>query len=135
MIHANNLTKQYGPKILFRNSSFQINPGEKIGLVGPNGNGKSTLFRVLTGDESVDGGNISKSDRVRMGYFSQDIENMSGSSVLDEVKNSLPGLANIREQLQQFEQKLTEEMSEVEMNSILEKYGEAQAEFERLGGY
>lgn len=135
MIHASNLSKQYGTKILFKNSSFQINSGEKIGLVGPNGNGKSTLFRLLTNQESADSGNISKPDRIRIGYFSQDIEDMHGKSVIDEVKDSIPDLNQAKEIMQSLEGKLSENLDEDEMMLVLEKYGEAQSNFERLGGY
>lgn len=135
MIHANSISKQYGTKILFKNSSFQINAGEKIGLVGPNGNGKSTLFRILTNQEGLDGGNVSKPDKIRIGYFSQDIEAMSGKSVIDEVKDSIPELNQAKEIMQSLEGKLSEDLNEDEMTSVLEKYGEAQSNFERLGGY
>ena len=85
MVAFNAVTKQQGSKILFSQASFQINPGEKIGLVGPNGAGKTTVFRLLTGEESVDQGALSKPDKIRLGYFSQNIEEMKGRSVLQEV--------------------------------------------------
>lgn len=135
MIAFNQVTKQYGPKILFQDCSFQINPGDRIGLVGPNGNGKSTILRILAGDEGVDVGTISKPDRLRLSYFAQDIETMSGCSVLDEVKSAIPALNQARASLQDLELKLSQDLNEVEMNRVLENYGEAQSEFERLGGY
>jgi len=73
MTALNSVTKQYGPKVLFKGASFQINPGDKIGLVGPNGNGKTTILKILAGEESVDEGSASKSDRIRLACFSQDI--------------------------------------------------------------
>jgi ATP-binding cassette subfamily F protein 3 len=135
MISFNSVTKQQGRKLLFKNASFQINPGEKIGLVGPNGAGKTTLFRLIVGEESCDGGNVSKSDRLRVGYFSQNIEEMKGQSVLDEVKNSIPEINKASRTIAELEPKLSEDLSEDEMMKTLELYGEAQAEFERLGGY
>ena len=135
MIHVSQISKQYASKVLFRNASFQINPGEKIGLVGPNGNGKTTVFRLLTGEEMPDSGTVAKSDRLRVGYFSQDIENMRGRPVIDEVKNALPELHKARQVMEELEVKLGQELSEDEMSKVLEQYGEAQSEFERLGGY
>lgn len=135
MIAFNSVTKQYGPKILFKGASFQINPGDKIGLVGPNGNGKTTVLRLLAGEEGVDEGSISKPDRIRLAYFSQDIENMKGRSVLEEVKNGLPALNKARIDLELYEAKLSESLSDEQMAQVLESYGEAQSEFERLGGY
>ncbi|MFZ4404069.1 MAG: ABC-F family ATP-binding cassette domain-containing protein [Pseudobdellovibrionaceae bacterium] len=135
MIHLSNISKQYGSKILYQNGSFQINDGEKIGLVGPNGAGKSTIFKVIIGEEGIDSGSISKSDRLKVGYFSQNIEDMHGRTVLDEVKTAVGNIPFLQQQIQLLEQKLCEDLSEQEMNLTLEKYGELQADFERLGGY
>lgn len=135
MIHASGLTKQYGTKILFRNGAFQINTGEKIGLVGPNGNGKTTIFKMLNGEEGYDNGSITIPDRIRVSYFAQDIEDMHGKTVLEEVASCIPELNKAKTAVALYEAKLSEEMSEDEMMAVLEKYGEAQSEFERLGGY
>ena len=135
MIHLSNISKQYGSKILYRNGSFQINAGEKIGLVGPNGAGKTTIFRIITGEEGFDQGQLSKSDRTVIGYISQNIEEMSGRSALDEVKSAAGRVPEIQIRLQALEHKLSESMSDEAMAKVLEEYGELQAEFESLGGY
>lgn len=135
MISVSNVSKNYGNKVLYKNGSFQLNPGEKVGLVGPNGAGKTTIFRILTGEEGVDIGQVAKPDRVVIGYFSQNIEDMRGRSVLDEVKSAAGKLPVIQKQLLEFEAKLAEPMDDDEMTRVLEQYGELQAEFERLGGY
>lgn len=135
MVAFNSVTKQQGSKILYANGSFQINPGEKIGLVGPNGAGKTTIFRLLMGEESPDQGSISKPDKVKMGYFSQNIENMKGRSVLAEVL-SAGGFDLINSQIKQCEEKLADpNLTDDEMTTVLEKYGDLQAQFEALGGY
>ena len=64
---------------------FQLNPGEKVGLVGPNGAGKTTLFRMIVGEEAADEGDVSVPKKLTIGYFRQDVEEMSGRSVLDEA--------------------------------------------------
>ena len=135
MIHLSNIRKQYGNKLLFKDGSFQINPGEKIGLVGPNGAGKTTIFRLITGEQTVDEGHVSKPDRVVVGYFAQNIEDMRGRSAFEEVKSAVGKLSEIEKQLKVYEAKLSEEMSDDEMQKTLETYGELQGEFERLGGY
>jgi ATP-binding cassette, subfamily F, member 3 len=135
MIHASNISKQFGTKILFKNASFQINTGEKIGLVGPNGNGKSTIFKIIIGEEGYDGGSVTKPEKATVGYFSQDIEDMRGRPVLDEVMTAIPSLNKIKKELAELEIKLTEELSDEKMNAVLERYGEIQGEFENLGGY
>lgn len=139
MIHISGISKQYGNKILYKNGSFQINPGEKIGLVGPNGAGKSTIFKVIMGEEGVDSGAVSKSDRLVVGYFHQNIEDMRGRSALEEVKAAHPELPRLQAALKTMEHQLEDSainpIDDDAMTSLLEKYGEAQAEFERLGGY
>lgn len=135
MIHVSSITKQFGTKILYRNASFQINTGEKIGLVGPNGNGKTTVFRIIMGDEGYDGGSVTKPEKAVVGYFSQDIEDMRGRTVLEEVKMAIPQLNKVKNELAVLEQKLTENLSDDEMTKVLERYGEVQADFESLGGY
>ncbi len=139
MIHFAKVSKQYGPRVLYKNASFQINPGEKIGLVGPNGAGKTTIFRILMEEEGYDGGNVSKPDRVVVGYFSQNIEEMSGNSVLQEAMTANPEFPRLQNRIREIE-KILENSAEVplsddDMTKILEEYGDAQAEFERMGGY
>ena len=85
MISLTRISKQYGRQILFVDASFQLNPGEKVGLVGPNGSGKTTLFRFIAGEEVPDEGEVSIPKKLTIGYFRQDVEEMSGRSVLDEA--------------------------------------------------
>src|SRR5438552_18632397 len=85
MISLSHVNKQYGKQLLFVDASFQLNPGEKVGLVGPNGSGKTTLFRMSVGEESPDEGDVSVPKKLTIGYFRQDVEEMSRRSVLDEA--------------------------------------------------
>jgi ATPase subunit of ABC transporter with duplicated ATPase domains len=85
MISFANINKQYGKQLLFVDASFQLNPGEKVGLVGPNGAGKTTLFRMVVGEETPDEGAVSVPQKLTIGYFRQDVEEMQGRSVLDEA--------------------------------------------------
>lgn len=139
MIHFAKVSKQYGPRILYKNASFQINQGEKIGLVGPNGAGKTTIFRILMNEEGIDSGSVSKPERVVIGYFSQNIEEMSGKSVIQEAMSANDQFPKVQAQIKALEKKLEDSavnpISDDEMNRLLEEYGEAQSEFERLGGY
>ena len=85
MISFSRVSKQYGRQVLFVDASFQLNPGDKVGLVGPNGAGKTTLFRMIVGEEQPDEGDVTVPKKVTIGYFRQDVEEMSGRSVLDEA--------------------------------------------------
>lgn len=135
MVAFNAVTKQVGTKILYANGSFQINPGDKIGLVGSNGAGKTTIFRLIMGEESPDQGTISKPERIRIGYFSQSIENMKGRSVLAEVLAS-GGLDKVVDMIKHYEERLQDpDLGEDEMMDVVEKYGVLQEQFEAVGGY
>jgi ATP-binding cassette subfamily F protein 3 len=135
MIHFSNITKQYGQRILYKTSSFQINPGEKMGLVGANGSGKTTIFRIITGEEGFDEGTLTRPEKLTVGYFSQDIGEMSGRSALDEVKSANPRIPVIHSRLKELEAELCKELKEDIMTRTLEEYGEIQSEFDHLGGY
>ena len=81
MIAFSDVSKQYGKQILFIDAGFQLNPGEKVGLVGPNGSGKSTIFRMIMGEEHPDDGTVSMPRKLTVGYFRQEVDEMSGRSV------------------------------------------------------
>jgi len=135
MISFNAVTKQQGSKILYSNASFQINPGEKWGLVGPNGAGKTTLFRLLVKEDSPDAGSVSVPEKLRVGYFSQNIEDMNGRSVLEEVL-SAGNLEAIKNEIQILEAKLSDpNLTEDDMMVTVERYGDLQSQFEAMGGY
>jgi ATP-binding cassette subfamily F protein 3 len=135
MINVANVTKNYGSKVLYQNASFQLNPGEKAGLVGPNGAGKTTIFRIISGEEGVDQGQVAKPERIVIGYFSQNIEDMRGCSVLEEVKSAAGRVSALQKEMVELEAKLSEPLDDDVMAKVLERYGEVQGEFERLGGY
>ena len=85
MLNVSNLSKIQGGDLLFSKGTFQINPGEKVGLVGPNGVGKTTLFRLIIGEERPNEGQVSYSDKLRLSYFSQNVGEMKGKTALQEV--------------------------------------------------
>src|SRR5213080_158824 len=128
MISFSKVGKQYGKQILFVDASFQLNPGEKIGLVGPNGSGKTTLFRMITGEEVADDGDVSVPKKLTVGYFRQDVEEMSGRSVLDESIAGSGRLGDLHHELIALESRLDEP-------EALERYGHVQEEYQHLGGY
>src|SRR5215470_12438206 len=102
MISLTRISKQYGRQILFVDASFQLNSGEKVGLVGPNGSGKTTLFRMITGEEVADEGDVSIPKKLTIGYFRQDVEEMSGRSVLDEAILGSGRVGDLHHELEQL---------------------------------
>jgi ATP-binding cassette subfamily F protein 3 len=138
MIHFTNVSKQFGTTILYRNASFQIRPGDKIGLVGPNGAGKTTIFKIITGIEGADGGTVTIPDKTVIGYFSQDIAEMKGRSVLQEVMAGVGRVSELAAKIAHCERKLQGqegELSDDEMMKVVEAYGEYQSEYEARDGY
>src|SRR5499427_5779600 len=135
MVSFTRINKQYGKQILFVDASFQLNPGEKVGLVGPNGAGKTTLFRMIVGEESPDEGDVSVPKKLRVGYFRQDVEEMSGRSVLDEAIAGSGRLGDLHHELEDLQHAMGDPARADDMDRILARFGEVQEEYEHLGGY
>ncbi|OAN55961.1 glycosyl transferase family 1 [Paramagnetospirillum marisnigri] len=135
MIRFENISKQNSHRILFLDSSAALNRGEKIGLVGPNGAGKTTLFRMITGEEAPDAGQVSIEKQVSIGYFNQDVGEMSGRSAVAEVMDGAGPVSAVAEELAALEAAMADPDRADEMDTIIERYGEVQARFEELGGY
>ncbi len=134
-----NITKRHGQRVLFDSASLQVRPGEKIGLVGPNGAGKSTIFKIVIGEEGIESGSINIPDKVVVGYFSQDVGEMSGRSAVEEVMAGAGKAASLAKEIATLEKRLEDSavnpLSDEAMEKLLERYGEAQSEFQQRGGY
>jgi len=135
MISFSRISKQYGRQILFVDASFQLNPGEKVGLVGPNGSGKTTLFRMIVGEESADEGEVSVPKKMTVGYFRQDVEEMSGRSVLDEAIAGSGRLGDLHHELEALQHAMSDPAQAGDMDRILARFGEVQEEYDHAGGY
>src|SRR6186997_628136 len=135
MISFANVSKQYGKQILFVNASFQLNPGEKAGLVGPNGAGKTTLFRMIVGEEAPDEGDVSVPKKLTIGYFRQDVEEMSGRSVIDEAIAGSGRVGDLHHELEELQHAMADPERADDIDKILARFGEVQEEYDHLGGY
>ena len=135
MIRLDNVSKQNGRQILFIEASAALQKGEKIGLVGPNGAGKSTLFRMITGQDQPDEGLVLVDRGVTIGFFSQDVGEMSGRSAVSEVMDGAGPVSEVAAELQELEAALSDPDQADRMDEILERFGEVQGRFEELGGY
>jgi len=135
MISFSRISKQYGRQVLFVDTSFQLNSGEKVGLVGPNGAGKTTLFRMIVGEEAPDEGEVSVPRRLTIGYFRQDVEEMSGRSVLDEAIAGSGRVGDLHHELEALNQAMADPDRADDMDRVLARFGEVQEEYEHLGGY
>jgi ATPase subunit of ABC transporter with duplicated ATPase domains len=135
MIRLDNVSKQIGHQILFIEASAALQKGEKIGLVGPNGAGKTTLFRMITGEELPDEGQVAVDRGVTIGYFSQDVGEMSGRSAVSEVMDGAGPVSIVASELKQLEAAMADPARADDMEEIIARYGEVQARFEELDGY
>jgi ATPase subunit of ABC transporter with duplicated ATPase domains len=135
MIHIENISKQNGSQLLFIEASAAIQKGEKVGLVGPNGAGKTTLFRMITGQEQPDEGQVSVDRGVTIGYFNQDVGEMSGRSAVAETMDGAGPVSVVSAELRALEAAMADPAQADDLDGIIERYGEAQGRFEELGGY
>ena len=134
ILQGKQLKKSYITNLIFENLDFNVQEGEKVGLVGPNGTGKSTLFRCITGEESFDEGQLSMSARHTMGYMEQMPEFAPGFTLLDSVMEMFNDIFAMRDKLRHLEQ----EMGQVEgdaLEHLLEQYSNLTHQYEDLGGF
>jgi len=139
MIEFRNVSKHYGPQDVLLNASFQIAPGDRLGLVGPNGAGKSTVFGLITGDISLDGGEVYIAAGLRLGYLRQVLNNSDVEiPMLDYVADALPELREIDTRLHAVEHELAapaESLQKADRSKLLDELGDLQHRYEVLGGY
>jgi ATPase subunit of ABC transporter with duplicated ATPase domains len=135
MIRLDNVSKQHGHQILFIEASAALQRGEKAGLVGPNGAGKTTLFRMITGQDQPDEGQVAVDRGVSIGYFSQDVGEMSGRSAIAEVMDGAGAVSAVAIELKELEAAMADPARVCDMDDIIARYGEVQARFEELDGY
>jgi ATPase subunit of ABC transporter with duplicated ATPase domains len=135
MIRLDNIGKQHGQQILFIEASAQLNRGEKVGLVGPNGAGKSTLFRMVMQQEHPDEGQVSVDKGVTIGYFDQDVGEMSGMSAVAATMEGAGPVAKVAAELKELEAAMADPERMDEMDKLIERFGVVQGRYEELGGY
>jgi ATPase subunit of ABC transporter with duplicated ATPase domains len=135
VIRLDAISKQHGRQILFLDASLAVFRGEKVGLVGPNGSGKSTIFRMIMKEEAPDGGQVAVDRGTTIGYFSQDVGEMQGASVVAATLDGAGPVAAAGSRLRELESELGDPAYADQLEKLIEDYGEAQARFEELGGY
>jgi len=135
VIAFSKINKQYGRQVLFVDASFQLNPNEKVGLVGPNGSGKTTIFRMIAGEEQPDDGDVSVPKKLTVGYFRQDVEEMAGRSVLDEAIAGSGRTGELHHELEHLQQAMADPDQADQLEKILARFGDVQEEYDHLGGY
>jgi len=135
MIRLDNISKQNGHQLLFIDASMGIQKGEKAGLVGPNGAGKTTLFRMIAGQDRPDDGQVSVETGMTIGYFSQDVGEMSGQSAVAAVMDGVGPASKLAAEMTQLEAAMVDPDQAANMDALVTRYGEVQGRFEELDGY
>ncbi len=136
MIQLSEAGKRFGPRILFEDLNWLITPKERVGIVGSNGTGKSTLLKVLAGIEHLDYGNISSAKGIRAGYLPQDGINLTGRSVFAECMSVFDSLRALEQEQKDLAHRMAElDHESYEYRRIAERYHQAQDEFTARDGY
>lgn len=131
LFRFSDIFKSYGGNEILRGVSFQVNPGEKVGLVGRNGAGKTTVFRLLTRAESPDSGDVVKINGLRIGMLDQHVELEPGESVHTAALSAFKEIHDIEAEMRRLEKLMETDHSP----EVLERYADLQTQFEHAGGF
>ncbi len=131
VIQLEGVSKAYGDRVLFGDVTWQLSGRERIGLVGPNGIGKTTLCRILVGLDPPDTGRVSRARETTVGYLPQEAAGEARGSVLGEALSGFPEVWEIERQLEAVAARMHEAADE----TLTARYGDLQHRFEALGGY
>ena len=131
LFRLSNIEKSFGGYEVLRGVSFQVNPDEKIGLVGRNGSGKTTIFRVITGAESPDEGDIHTINNLKLGLLEQHVDFQSGETVHTAALSAFKAVHDIEAEMRRLEKQMETDHSD----ETLSRYADLQLEFERADGY
>lgn len=138
ILNISNLHKSYGSKKVLAGVSFRIGAGEKIGLVGANGSGKTTFLRIIVGEEKADEGQVALARGLTCGYLSQKPEPLPGTSLEDFLKESRQDLFALKEKLAKIENKMARPEirdDRAALHSLMDKYSELSCRLEFMDGY
>ncbi len=131
LFRLSDIYKSYAGNEILRGVSFQVNQAEKIGLVGRNGAGKTTVFRIITGEESADSGEVFKTGNLKIGLLQQHVDFTKSETVHTAALSAFERLHDIEAEMRVLEHEMAEHASE----EILDKYSELQTEFEHADGF
>ncbi|MBL8125616.1 MAG: ABC-F family ATP-binding cassette domain-containing protein [Blastocatellia bacterium] len=131
LFRLSDVKKSYGGTEILRGVSFQVNPGEKVGLVGRNGAGKTTVFRLITGKESTDSGDVFKANGLKLGLLDQHVDFSTGETVHTAALSAFKEIHDIEAEMRALEKTMETDHSD----PILERYAELQIAFEHADGF
>lgn len=136
LLQVNNIGKAFGAVSIFRDISFQLGTGEKMGVVGANGAGKTTLFRCLMGVDAPDTGEIKITEGIRVGYLRQNEEWDTTGSIRDELRDAFSDVLKIKEDINRLADKMSDKtLDQQQMEHVMKEYGKLVDYYERCDGY
>ena len=136
MIQLSGASKRFGPKVLFSELDWLVTPNERVGIVGANGTGKTTLLKVLAGIDGLDGGSISKMKAITIGYLPQDGLSLSGRSVFEECMTVFDELRDMEKEQETLAHKMSElDPASPEYTQVSDRFHRIQSEFTTRDGY
>ena len=133
LFRLSDVHKSYGAQDVLRGASVQINPGEHVGLVGRNGAGKTTIFRLISGEETTDSGDVVRAKGLRLGLLAQHVHFEQGSTVHESALAAFGHLQQIEHEMHLLEHRMSDGADDLE--AVLERYSDLQHRFEREGGF
>ena len=131
LFRLSDVKKSYAGTEVLRGVSFQVNPGEKVGLVGRNGAGKTTVFRLITGEEAPDSGDVVSINGLKLGLLQQHVDFTAGETVHTAALSAFKEIHDIEAEMRQLEKRMESDHSQ----EVLEKYAELQHAFELADGF
>lgn len=134
VLHVQNMSHGFGDRAIFEDVSFRLLKGEHVGLIGANGEGKSTFMNIITGKLMPDEGKITWSNKVRVGYMDQHAELVKGQTIRDVLRSAFKYLFDMEEEMNELYGRMGE-MSEDEMNKALERTAVIQDTLDNNGFY
>lgn len=134
ILACHNLNKSFGERIIVKDGSFHIEDREKVAFVGVNGAGKSTILKMIIGEEPTDSGNIVLTKGKTIGYLAQQQNLISGNSIYEELKTAKADIIRLEEQIRTIEHELRG-LSGDELQTRLNTYNRLMSEFESKNGY
>ena len=134
MFQISDVSKSFGGRTLFEGVTWQINPGDRWGLVGPNGIGKTTLLKMLAGEDPIERGTVSKQKQMRLGYLAQEVRRAEAGTVLEQVCDAIPEVGQMEREMRRLEEEMAT-APPAKAEELAHLHGELQERFLAIDGF